>query len=64
MMSQHAAAGKKVTVILAEPSLGHVQVSGVLRADNIETLLHLLEDEHGIKTEYRGSHEVVLKKGR
>lgn len=64
MMRQHAAAEKNVTVILAEPSLGRVEVSGVLRADNIETLLRLLEDEHGFKTEYRSPHEVVLRRGR
>lgn len=64
MMSHHSAAGKNVTVILAEPSLGRVAVSGVLRADNIETLLRLLEDEHGFKTEYRSPQEVVLRQGR
>ncbi|MBI4626528.1 MAG: FecR domain-containing protein [Verrucomicrobia bacterium] len=64
MMNQHAAPGKSVTVVLADPALGNVQVSGVLRADNIETLLHLLEDEHGIKAEYRSPHEVVLRRGR
>ncbi|MDO8544956.1 MAG: FecR domain-containing protein [Opitutaceae bacterium] len=64
LMSQHAAAGKNVTVILADPSLGRVQVSGVLRADNMETLLGLLDDEHGIKAEYRSPKEVVLRKGQ
>ena len=63
MMNQHAPAGKNLTVVLADPSLGSVQVSGVLRADNIETLLHLLEEEHGIKAHYRSPGEIVLRKG-
>lgn len=63
MMKQHAAAGKVVTVTLSNPSLGRVQVSGVLRADNMEPLLRLLEEEYDIKPEYLSSNEVVLRKG-
>ncbi|MSU50908.1 MAG: hypothetical protein EXS37_17765 [Opitutus sp.] len=64
LMKQHAAAGKNVTVTMSDPSLGRVQVSGVLRADNIGTLLRLLEEEHGIKAEYRSPYEVVLRQGK
>jgi len=62
MMSQHASAGKNTRVTLADPALEGVQVSGVLRADNIDTLLRLLDEEHGIKAEYRSPTEIVLRR--
>jgi hypothetical protein len=34
-----------------------------LRADNIETLAHLLEEEHGIVLERRGPAAAVLRRG-
>ncbi|MGH7957019.1 MAG: FecR family protein [Opitutaceae bacterium] len=64
LMRQHAAAGTNIAVLLADPSLERVQVSGVLRADNIKTLLRLLEEEHGIVADHRSPNEVVLRKGR
>lgn len=60
LMSQHASAGKPVVVTLADPALRSVQVSGVLRADNMDTLLRLLDEEHGIKAEYRSPTDIVL----
>lgn len=63
MMSQHASAGKTMKVTMADPALKSVQVSGVLRADNIDTLLRLLDEEHGIKAERRGPTEIVLRRG-
>lgn len=63
MMNRHAPAGLKVEVLLADPSLGRVEISGMLRADNIETLLRLLEEEHGFRVEYRGPREVLVQRG-
>lgn len=63
LMNQHATE-KKRTVTFADPALGRVQVSGVLGANNFETLVDLLEQEHGIKAEYRSPDEIVLRKGR
>lgn len=44
LLNRHRA----VPLVLAEPSIGRVRLSGVLRADNADTLLRLLEEEHGI----------------
>lgn len=41
-------------LLLADPALGRLQLSGVLRADNIEALLRLLEGEFGLSAEKRG----------
>jgi transmembrane sensor len=51
-------------LILGDPTLASVRLSGVLRADNVETLLGVLEASHGIKAERRGATEVVLHRAR
>jgi len=51
-------------VTLGDESLARIEVSGVLRADNLDTLLELLADSHGIKAEKRGASEVVLTRAR
>ena len=53
-------ANSRVRLILADPSLEKVLRSGILRADNTETLLKLLEEGHGIRAERRGATEIVL----
>ena len=50
----------RTQVKLSDPALGRVRLSGILRADNIETLLRLLEAEHGLRAEWHGTDEVVL----
>jgi transmembrane sensor len=52
----------RVQVSLADPAIGQVRLSGILRADNVETLLRLLEAEHGLQAEWRGTDEVVLRR--
>jgi transmembrane sensor len=52
----------QVQVLLADPSIGQVRLSGILRADNVETLLRLLEAEHGLRAEWRGPAEVILRR--
>lgn len=47
-------------LILADPSLRDVQISGVLRADNITALIHLLKEDHGVVSSPRGDHDIVL----
>jgi transmembrane sensor len=61
MFNDHAAATGGPRLALAEPALGAVQVSGVLRADDHESLLRLLAGEFGIKAEPRGD-EIVLRR--
>jgi transmembrane sensor len=51
-------------LVLADASLENVRISGVLRADHIETLLRLLDDEHGIKAEHLAGGEIVLARSR
>jgi transmembrane sensor len=53
-----------IKLTLADPSLGGVQLSGVMRADHINTLIELLEEVHGIRAERRGEHEILLSKAR
>lgn len=52
----------RVRVHLGDPALAQVRLSGILRADNIDTLLRLLEEEHGLVAQPQGVDEVVLTK--
>jgi transmembrane sensor len=60
MINEHSEA----RLSLADASLENVRISGVLRADHIETLLHLLEAEDGIKAAPRADGGIVLTRGR
>ena len=51
-------------VTLGDAALDKIEVSGVLRADNLDTLLELLAETHGIKAEKRGASDVVLTRAR
>ena len=48
---------------LADPELGTLKLSGVLRADNVPVLLQILESSYGVKAE-RTSAEIVLYRTR
>ncbi len=52
-----------VNVVLADPALGRVRVSGVLRANNSEALLRLLAADHDIVSEQRADR-VILRRAR
>lgn len=54
----------RVKLILGDSAVGDVRLSGILQADNLETLLRLLEAEHGVTAEWRGTSEVVLRRAR
>jgi transmembrane sensor len=47
---------------LADPKLGDLLVSGLLRADNNASLVRLLENEFGLATERRGEVIVVRRR--
>lgn len=51
----------RVKLSLADPALGRLQLSGVLRADDTESLLRLLQGEFDLVAESRGE-EIVLRK--
>ena len=53
----------RVQSVLADPALSQLRVSGILRADNIENLGLLLEEQYGIHAERRSDGEVVLSRG-
>jgi transmembrane sensor len=49
-------------LVLGDPTIGEVRLSGILRADNTATLLRLLEAEYGLRAEPRAGSELVLKR--
>jgi len=50
-----------VELVLSDPELGRLQLSGVLRPDNTASLLHLLRVEFGLEAEPRGAGEIILR---
>lgn len=60
LIQQH----QPVRVEIADPSLGDLRVSGILRADNVANLWRLLEEQHGIRIERRADETVVLSRRR
>lgn len=60
MINEHS----QERLVLADRSLENVRISGILRANHIETLLHLLNTEDGISAERRSDGEIVLTRGR
>lgn len=53
----------RVRLVLGEPALGAVKVSGVLRADNVDALLQLLAADHAIDADVTGAG-IVLRRRR
>jgi transmembrane sensor len=43
-----------IEIILTDPELAELELSGILRADNIDSLLNVLEEEFQVKAERRG----------
>jgi transmembrane sensor len=60
MFSEHS----RLRLTLADSSLAKLKLSGVVRADNVETLLELLAEEHGIDAQRRSADEIVLSRKR
>jgi transmembrane sensor len=54
----------QVKLVLGDSDLGRLQLSGVLRADNVDTLLGLLQDTYGVKGEENAEGEIVLRRRR
>lgn len=61
MFNRHQTAGRSTQLVLADRALGELQVSGVLRADNIGAFLRLLQNEFGIVAEHRGDTTVLRR---
>jgi transmembrane sensor len=49
---------------LASPELGRVEISGALRADNIEPLLQMLETNYGIRVVRAPDGRIELQRGK
>jgi transmembrane sensor len=54
----------RVRLVLEDARLGRIRLSGVLRTNNVDTLLRLLEEEHGIVARRGRGDEIVLAKRR
>lgn len=52
------------TLILADPELGDLKLSGHLRASNVPVLLQILESSYGVTAENRAGGEIVLRRRR
>lgn len=50
-----------VRLELADPSLGALQLSGVLRVDSPHALLHVLKNDFGLREERRANGTIVLR---
>jgi transmembrane sensor len=53
-----------VRLELGDAELGKVEVSGLLRADNIEPLLRMLENNYDLQIDRREAGKIVLRRNR
>jgi len=60
LFNQH----NRCQLVLTDPSLENLQISGILRADNLTALLSLLRTDFGIEAEQRGENEILLRRAR
>lgn len=60
MFNRYASLRHGTRVVLADVSLGKLQLSGILRADNTETLLQVLDANFAIKADPEVDHEIRL----
>ncbi len=59
LMNRHS----QTQLVLTDPALGSVPVSGIFRADNTDTLVRLMEANFGITAE-RVGQRIILRKAR
>lgn len=52
----------RVPLVLDDPAMGNVQLSGVLRPDNTDSLLRVLRNDFGIEAERQGDKKIVLRR--
>jgi transmembrane sensor len=57
LMNRH----NRLQILLAEPAVGQVRVSGTFRSDNPEGFVRLVEATLGLRAEQRAPHEIVLR---
>ena len=49
-----------IQLVMGDPAMGSLQLSGVLRPDNPDSLLRVLRNDFGIVTEGQGDGKIVL----
>jgi transmembrane sensor len=54
----------KVKLVIGDPSLARLQVSGIVRADQADALVRLLADNFGVTADLRGNERVLLRRAR
>jgi transmembrane sensor len=54
----------KVKLVIGDPSLARVQVSGIVRADQADALVSLLASNFDVTAERQGSETVLLRRAR
>ena len=62
MFNEHSIRWHGARIVLGDSELGRLQLSGILRADNTDTLLRVLATEFGIRAERRNADLIVLRK--
>jgi ferric-dicitrate binding protein FerR (iron transport regulator) len=54
----------RVKLVIGDPSLAGLQVSGIVRADQADALVSLLEANFDVTAESRGGETVLLRRAR
>ncbi len=57
-------ANSDARLVLADPELGELKLTGSLRASNIPVLLKILESSYGVTADRRANGEIVLRRVR
>ena len=64
MLNRHANSGHTARFSIADPEIATVKLSGVIRTDKTDALVHLLEVECGVRAERRDDGQIVLHKAQ
>jgi ferric-dicitrate binding protein FerR (iron transport regulator) len=51
-----------VQLTVGDPVLGAVRLSATFRSDNVEGFVRLMESDFGMRAEWRGEREIVLRR--
>jgi len=54
----------RVQILIDDPDLARMRLSGMVRADRAEDFVHLLEANYGVRSERRGANVVVLHRAQ
>ena len=53
-----------VQLSVVDPVLGAVRLSATFRSDNVEGFVHLMESDFGMRAEWRGEREIMLRRAK